>query len=160
MTDEDRLSEFYACIIGAPPLHGFLRSFLTSGIGAMVEEWDGIEPMLSGGFSEDEEEIEKEARALAHATVVMVNFQNSYSLDAEHLEDTLHQLGQVLDDLKQTDLIEQDGLQQLAESALRSESVQQALNFDSQKTEEVIEQIRRDSASRDFAELLAELVEK
>ena len=90
----------------------------------------------------------------------MANFRQGYSLEPEHLEDTLNQLGQVLDDFRQTDLIGQDGLQQMAENLLRSESVQSALNFDSQKTEEAIEQIRRDSEFRDYADLLSELVEK
>lgn len=158
-TDEDRLTDVYACLIRSEALHNALKSALDSVLQEMTRNWSGSEIILAGVMPTDADGSRKEARGLARATIALMHFNESYSLEGENLSDTLYNLGEILDGFKETDMIGEEQTRALMESALRSEEFREALGYDSARAEDAIDDILKELDNKSYADLLSSLVE-
>ncbi len=159
-TDEDQLTEIYACLMESEVLHNALRSALDSGLQTMTSKWGGSGIVLANVMPTDADGVRDEARALAHATVSLIRFNDSYSLASGDLEETLYNLGAILDGFKDTDMIGEEQTKELLESALQSESIKEALGYDTARAEQEIENILGQLEEENYADLLSSLAEQ
>lgn len=159
-TDEDHLTEIYVCMMGSEVLHDVLRSALDAGLQNMTSKWSGVGIVLSDTVPTDADDIRSEAEALAHSTVSLIHFNNNYSLEGDSLEETLYNLGAILDGFKDTDMIGEEQTRELMESALRSESIKNALGYDTARAEKEIDNVIARLETESYADLLGELAEQ